>query len=219
MTVTTPLAPVSSSTLDTMIDTATAAVLAQKYEYTPKHLRRMQREKPRVWSEARHEIQIALTTVLGSTAAPTSPPVIGEFQNEHRFLSNFWPYDGTDVSKTAEHVYQAAKTVDPRERELIMAAEKPHAAKLLGDDCTLRPDWEDIKVETMDEIIQFKFRYPALRAQLLATGSAVLIEGNHWCDTFWGCCSCPIHQGAGMNWLGIILMETRNNLRQESRIP
>lgn len=220
---------------DNAIDNVSATVLAQKYGYGPKHLRRMQRENTLPWRQARQEVLLTLNATLNLEAltvprtafevdvvapaaaaqipAPTGPPVIGEFQNEHRFLSNFWPYDGVDLSRTAEHDYQGAKTLIVEEKAAIMAAEKPHAAKLLGDVATVREDWEAHRLDAMKMALETKFKIPALAQQLLDTGSAVLIEGNHWCDTFWGCCTCEIHQGAGMNWLGLLLMETRNTLR------
>lgn len=44
--------------------------------------------------------------------------IIREFQGEHRFLSNFWPATlrfGDWVFPSAEHAYQAAKSLDPRD--------------------------------------------------------------------------------------------------------
>src|SRR4051812_21328901 len=51
---------------------------------------------------------------------PASAPArIAEFQGEYRFLSNFWPatveFEGIRYP-TAEHAYQAAKTLDAKER-------------------------------------------------------------------------------------------------------
>lgn len=47
-----------------------------------------------------------------------------------------------------------------------------------------------------------------MRARLLETGDAMLIEGNTWGDTFWGVCN-----GQGLNVLGNLLMEIRQELR------
>lgn len=217
--------PLGVTVTDEVVNQAAAALLAQKYEYTPKHLARIQRVNTRVWKQTCQEVRIALGAALVTGEVPVYDQTavlleraqhpntnIEQFQGPYRFLSNFWPYDGEDVSSTAEHQYQSMKTLDALERAQIMAAETPHAAKLLGDVCTVRSDWEDLKVSFMESIVLEKFNRPALRDQLLSTGSAMLIEGNHWCDTFWGCCSCEEHQGAGKNWLGILLMETRNNL-------
>lgn len=74
----------------------------------------------------------------------------------------------------------------------------------------LRPDWEEAKVGIMEELVRLKFTAHAdLRARLLATGDAELIEGNNWNDRFWGVC-----RGQGQNQLGLILMKVRSELAQ-----
>ena len=74
----------------------------------------------------------------------------------------------------------------------------------------LRPDWEAVKVGIMEEIVRAKFiQHPELAARLLATGDKVLVEGNHWGDTFWG---VDTRTGQGHNHLGRILMKVREEL-------
>lgn len=86
-------------------------------------------------------------------------------------------------------------------------------AKKLGRTVVLRPDWNEVKVSIMRNVLALKFRQnPDLREKLLATGEAELIEGNHWKDTFWGVCN-----GVGENWLGKLLMELREELKKESK--
>jgi len=63
----------------------------------------------------------------------------------------------------------------------------------------------------MLDLVRKKFENPLLRAMLLATEDAVLVEGNTWNDTFWGVC-----RGRGENWLGRILMQVREECRQQS---
>ena len=48
--------------------------------------------------------------------------------------------------------------------------------------------------------------------QAFKTDDVELIEGNEWSDTFWGVC-----RGQGENWLGKILMKTRDNLRKTEK--
>ena len=44
----------------------------------------------------------------------------------------------------------------------------------------------------------------------LATGGAVLVEGNTWHDNYWGCCTCSRCAGRrGRNNLGRLLMKLR----------
>lgn len=47
-------------------------------------------------------------------------------------------------------------------------------------------------------------------ARLAETGDVDLVEGNTWGDTFWG-----VYNGRGENWLGVLLMLTREELRAE----
>jgi len=85
----------------------------------------------------------------------------------------------------------------------------PNEAKRLGRRVNLRKDWEDIKIDIMYEINVAKFtQNENLKEMLLKTGSAKLVEGNTWHDTFWGVCN-----GAGRNELGKILERVRNELR------
>ena len=76
----------------------------------------------------------------------------------------------------------------------------------------LRPDWEKVKNGIMEEIVCAKFtQHTDLAEKLLATGDRVLVEGNHWGDTFWG---VDTRTGQGENHLGKILMKVREELRQ-----
>lgn len=142
-------------------------------------------------------------------------PVIGEFQNENRFLSNFWPVPGGVTVRgmtamTTEHIYQAAKTVDRYERSRILQASTPGEAKRFGAELTPRQGWETLKLGLMSNLQAAKYANHELAQLLIATGYAALVEGNTWCDTFWGVCYCPKHNGEGTNWLGKILMVRRS---------
>lgn len=133
---------------------------------------------------------------------------VHEFKGTYFFLSNFYiEKDGS----TVEHEFQAAKTLDPIERDWVMAAETPGGAKRRGRKVTLRKNWEQIKYPTMQGLVKQKFLDdPELKALLLNTGSARLFEGNNWNDTYWG---VDINTGRGVNALGLILMEIREQLR------
>lgn len=138
--------------------------------------------------------------------------IIDSFSGEYDFLSNFYPVEifwDEGTYPTVEHAYQALKTLNPLERIAIGRAATPGKAKRLGQNCTLRSDWEEIKYFTMEYFVQQKFyRNSNLQERLLATGSAEIVEGNTWGDTYWGVC-----KGAGKNYLGKILMEVRHNLQ------
>ena len=139
---------------------------------------------------------------MNEFSLPHNRDIIGSFSGCHSFLSNFYTYqDGM----SAEHYYQAAKTLDARQRDWVMASETPGIAKRRGRHVDLRLDWEYIKDCVMMNILIDKFSgNAALRNALLKTGNAVLVEGNTWGDTYWGVCD-----GIGQNKLGELLMIVR----------
>jgi ribA/ribD-fused uncharacterized protein len=138
-------------------------------------------------------------------------PQITSFSGDHAFLSNFYPaptpYEGI-VFPSSEHAFQAAKTLDMAERRRLAALPRPGQAKRAGRRVVLRPDWEQVKIAIMTDIVRSKFRHnPELARKLAATADAELVEGNRHGDRFWGVCG-----GEGQNWLGRILMEVRAEL-------
>ncbi len=132
---------------------------------------------------------------------------IKEFKGVNRFLSNFWVEEG---GTTNEHRFQAAKTNNLEEKQLILNASTPSEAKILGRKVHMRPDWEEVKVSIMFDLLRTKFSNPNLAERLEATGDAELVEGNHWGDTYWG---VNIKTGEGKNLLGKLLMQVRNENR------
>ena len=141
---------------------------------------------------------------------------INTFHGEHRFLSNFWiEEDGTHV----EGEYQAAKCVDESDRSRIILSPgfyvEPGQAKRIGKTVKLRPDWEQVKLDIMFDLVLNKFAdHLKLQAKLIATGKVELIEGNSWHDGFYGICTCGRKSCmTGENHLGKILMEVREMLR------
>lgn len=130
-----------------------------------------------------------------------------EFKGPTEFMSNFYPanvvFDGIEYP-TVEHAYQAAKTFDMKERQKILNATGPGVAKKIGQTVTIRDDWEQVKIDIMDDLVHQKFENRQLRKKLLLyTGQ--IVEGNFWGDVFWGVC-----RGKGRNELGKILMKVRD---------
>ena len=144
----------------------------------------------------------------GGAMTGMDKPVIWEFKGAYRFLSNFFiEPDGTCV----EVEYQRSKCRDnsdiPRFEGLT-----PAQAKHLGKQVSLRAYWTAVRVAVMRPLVFGKFYdHPTLAHLLLSTGEAELIEGNHWGDHFWG--RVDGGHGMGENWLGRILMETRESMR------
>jgi len=150
--------------------------------------------------------------------------VIKEFKGENHFLSNFHiaqqkaSYNGRIITyQSNEHFFQANKANNWEQHLAIANAPAPWIAKRMGSKkgykdfkVILRPDWEDIKINIMRIGLNCKFRQnPHLAKLLIATNPARLEEGNWWYDDFWGIC---LRKEIGSNWLGILLMELRNNL-------
>lgn len=139
---------------------------------------------------------------------------IDYFREEYEFLSNFYPtkvvFEGITYYNS-EAAYQAQKCLNDEERWKF-AELSPAKAKGMGRRVSLRPDWEEVKVGLMTEIVRAKFtQNEYLKVMLLATGNAVLKEGNTWHDVFWGVDSKTVR---GENHLGQILMKVREELRQ-----
>lgn len=136
--------------------------------------------------------------------------ILGFFK-DYRWLSNFWWCDiilDGEVYPSTEHAYQAAKTLSKIEREGIRDSDSFSKAKELGGYCTLRLDWEEVKLNVMEEVLRQKFKKGSdLGDKLIATGDALLREDNTWNDTYWGYCS-----GVGANNLGKLLMKIRKEI-------
>jgi len=142
---------------------------------------------------------------------------ISKFQGEYRFLSNFWfatvEFDGL-IYKSVEHAYQAAKTLDQDIRLKIRDLNSPGDAKRFAKTFKLRSDWEQVKLEIMEDLVRQKFtNHSYLCKRLLGTEGFELIEGNTWNDTFWGVCN-----GKGENNLGKILMKVRKEIKQHRKL-
>lgn len=137
---------------------------------------------------------------------------ITSFKGQYSFLSNYFnavvTFEGEQYP-TAEHAFQAAKTLDLSERKRIASLATPGQSKRAGRELTLRKDWEEIKVTAMTVILKSKFSDPILSRMLDETGDAILIEGNTWHDNIWGSCTCRDCGNKGKNQLGKILMTIR----------
>ena len=141
--------------------------------------------------------------------------MINSFDGEYAFLSNFYfspmVIDNV-VYTTNEHFFQAMKSLNPKERQVIALAPTPGKAKRLGRKVSLRKDWEDIKEEVMLIGLRHKISNPDMRRKLHAAGNEELIEGTTWHDKYWGICNCEACGGQGKNRLGKLLMQVREEL-------
>ena len=49
---------------------------------------------------------------------------------------------------------------------------------------SLRPDWEEMKLQVMYDLLLQKYNLPYYKSLLLNTGNAELIEGNNYKDSY-----------------------------------
>jgi ribA/ribD-fused uncharacterized protein len=152
------------------------------------------------------------------SAAPSA--VIKFYSTRHAYgcFSNFAAcrvvIDGA-TWQTTEHYFQAMKFAgSPADVAAVAAAPGPMDAAKMGRDRRrpLRRDWERVKDGLMHDCVLAKFRQSArCRAELLATGDAVLVEHTKN-DRYWG----DGGDGSGKNMLGKTLMRVRGILRAEA---
>lgn len=144
--------------------------------------------------------------------------------NEETFyLSNFYPseiiFKGLEFP-TVEHCYQWCKfrygTEDDMNdeeldrnvhAELIRKAPTTKKAHDLGheSDCQINPNWQEIKLDLMYELLEIKFKtYPKLLVKLLETKNKIIIEKSY--SQFWG----SGRDRNGQNMFGKLLMKLRD---------
>jgi ribA/ribD-fused uncharacterized protein len=146
--------------------------------------------------------------------------------SEYFFLSNMYPIPGSIEAEeglrvpTAEHIYQATKFISGFDRLEVYSAPDGYEAKSVSsriqqEGALVRKDWApDVKVELMKQVLEIKFALNSLMAsKLLSTGEEGIEEGNTWGDRFWGV--SPPGSGIGMNMLGRLIMDRRDQLRSQ----
>lgn len=145
----------------------------------------------------------------------------GEFDSMayyHRYMSNFHPSPFTVEGKkyaTAEHYYQANKSVDEKSFEYVRLAPTPNESKQRGRSIEKRADWDSIKFEIMLDALTFKFAQNAgLRERLLSTTEDLHEMSPK--DYVWGW-GVGDRQGEGEDLLGKALMQVREELREERK--
>lgn len=154
----------------------------------------------------------AVWDIFKNLNAEDFPKEIESFQGKYEFLSNAYPisikWQGQEWL-CAEAAFQAARCKHTADffRFLHCSAQK---AKQRAGKVEPREDWEEVKLEIMEEILYAKFsQHPHLAQKLKETGDALLIAGNNKKDTFWG---RNLYTCRGQNHLGKLLMKTREKL-------
>ena len=166
-------------------------------------------------STARELVTPAVWRLVQNAGKENMNSITNFHEEGYTFLSNFYEapltYRGLSYG-SAEAAFQAQKCLTEEEK-LPFTEARPGKCKGMGRRVKLRPDWEQVKVGLMEEIVRAKFtQNEALKRLLLAAGSKRLVEGNTWGDTFWG---VDLRSGRGENHLGVILMRVRDELAKE----
>lgn len=116
---------------------------------------------------------------------------------------------------------RARRNNSPELATIILRTTTAGAAKLAGKGVDLLPTWDNDKERIMKRILESKFAHNTdLAAKLIATGNTQLVEATM--DKFWGA-HATINSKAiktstweGLNKLGSLLMECREELKREA---
>lgn len=122
-----------------------------------------------------------------------------------------------EAFSTAEHAYQAGKARKEAVRQWILSAPSPSLVAMAAHGLytwDIVPNWSKIKFERMRNVLKAKYtQHEGLRDLLLSTGNARLVEScrtDNLVNRTWGEVN-----GKGLNMLGVLLMEVRDELRKE----
>lgn len=167
-----------------------------------------------------------MTTIHAPEGVNANPDsLINYFDGtEYDWLSNFHPVAIRWVTRngnirtapSSEHVYQAEKMHYRTHYMEVFKAKSPGEAKRLGRQLRMRAGWDAARDDVMMAVVFAKFaQHPKLRKRLLDTDCALLVEGNHWHDNYWGNCLCERCSAImGANHLGRTLMQVRQQFRE-----
>lgn len=144
------------------------------------------------------------------------------YERDFYVLSNFsafrlhWRGHSFDTSEAAYHWNRFFLASDEGEAiaGMIESAMSAHEAFKIAQEykARQRPDWDDVKVSLMRDILRAKAnQHEYVSRKLMATGDKMLIE-NSWRDDFWGWGT----NKDGKNMLGQLWMQIRAERRSLS---
>ena len=150
------------------------------------------------------------------------------FHSVHSFLSNFYMVpiiDKGTIYTSAEQRYQAEKCEiigDLLSRDKVLMSLTPLDAKRVGDTVVETAEWRQVKEEVMTKVVDLKFdQNQDLAKLLMGTGKTTLNEATN--NKFFGI-GATLHSRLirdesyqGLNKLGLILMNKRQQLVEESQ--
>ena len=137
-------------------------------------------------------------------------PLFGFLSNFHRCPLTVTTEWGTHIYPSNEHFYQAMKANKKAHHDWVNASPHPYYAMKSGRmlrKADFRSDWDKQKLYYMKIGLRAKFEDDHLRNRLLSTEDAILHEDSPT-DMFWG--------KKGEDWLGRLLMEVREEIKNDS---
>ncbi len=156
-----------------------------------------------------------------------SPERIERFEGDYEFLSNMFVVEPNGIVivenrkrirlPSSEYIYASSRLKLDQDREYVRDAPSGRKARdrarhLIDTGHPATYEDDEGRVALMRQAIDAKFFVGSkMASMLLATENALLVEGNDWDDNFWGC--SPPDNPEGLNNLGIILMERRQELK------
>lgn len=122
---------------------------------------------------------------------------------------------------SAEALYQACRfPLKPDIQRLIIEQKSPMTAKMVSKPHRgeTRPEWMQIRVRVMRWVLRVKLamHWPEFGGLLLATGDKPIVEDSRR-DDFWGALRQEEGTLVGMNVLGRLLMELREELKSPGK--
>ena len=123
---------------------------------------------------------------------------------------------------TVEALYQACRFPHlPEVQRKIIDQTSPMTAKMVGKPYRgdSRPDWDRVRVKIMRWVLRVKLatHWSQFSALLLSTGDMPIVEDSRK-DDFWGAMPTGASTLVGMNVLGRLLMELREEVKQGAEL-
>ncbi|SDP94515.1 conserved hypothetical protein, ribA/ribD-fused [Rhodoferax sp. OV413] len=123
---------------------------------------------------------------------------------------------------TVEALYQACRFPHlPEVQRKIIEQTSPMTAKMVGKPYRgdSRPDWDRVRVKIMRWVLRLKLamHWTQFSALLLSTGDMSIVEDSRK-DDFWGAMPTDAATLVGMNVLGRLLMELREEIKQGAEL-
>ena len=122
---------------------------------------------------------------------------------------------------TSEALYQACRFPHlPDVQRIVLGEPSPMTSKMKSKPYRKdsRPDWDQVRVRVMRWCLRVKLvqNWKAFGELLLATGDKPIVEESRK-DDFWGANPVDEHTLVGMNVLGRLLMELREEFKSDQR--